>query len=103
VNDPVLLFAIILLVILILPVILRKFRIPALIGLIVSGIIIRPSGFNIIEKTSAIDLFATIGMLLIIFIAGLDIDQKQFRRTKYKNLLFGLLTYTIPFGLGNRR
>ena len=100
INDPVLVFAIILLVILISPVILRKFRIPGLIGLIVSGIIIGPSGFNIIEKSSAIDLFATIGMLLLMFIAGLDLDQKQFRRTKYKSLLFGLLTYTIPFGLG---
>jgi Kef-type K+ transport system membrane component KefB/nucleotide-binding universal stress UspA family protein len=95
-----LVFAIILLVILISPVLLRKFRIPGLIGLIVSGIIIGPSGFNIIEKSHTIDLFATIGMLFLMFIAGLDLDQQQFRRTKYKSLLFGFLTYTIPFGLG---
>ena len=100
INNPVLVFAIILLVILISPVVLRKFRIPSLIGLIVSGIIIGPSGFNIIEKNNAIDLFATIGMLLLMFIAGLDLDQQQFRRTRYKSLLFGLLTYTIPFGFG---
>jgi Kef-type K+ transport system membrane component KefB/nucleotide-binding universal stress UspA family protein len=100
INDPVLVFAIILLVILISPVVLRKFRIPGLIGLIISGIIIGPSGFNIIEKTSAIDLFATIGMLLLMFMAGLDLDQQQFSRTRYKSLLFGLLTYTIPFGMG---
>jgi Kef-type K+ transport system membrane component KefB/nucleotide-binding universal stress UspA family protein len=100
IDDPVLVFAIILLVILISPVILRKFRIPGLIGLIISGILIGPSGFNIIEKNNAIDLFATIGMLLLMFIAGLDLDQQQFRRTRYKSLLFGLLTYTIPFGFG---
>jgi Kef-type K+ transport system membrane component KefB/nucleotide-binding universal stress UspA family protein len=100
ISNPVLVFAIILLVILISPVALRKFRIPGLIGLIVSGILIGPSGFNIIEKTNAIDLFATIGMLLLMFIAGLDLDQKQFRQTKYKSLLFGILTYTIPFGFG---
>ena len=100
VNDPVLVFAIILLIILISPVLLRKFRIPGIIGLIISGIIIGPSGFNIIEKGHAIDLFATIGMLFLMFIAGLDLDQQQFRRTKYKSLLFGFLTYTIPFGIG---
>jgi Kef-type K+ transport system membrane component KefB len=100
INNPVLVFAIILLVILISPVVLRKFRIPSLIGLIVSGIIIGPNGFNIIEKNNAIDLFATIGMLLLMFIAGLDLDQEQFRRTRYKSLLFGLLTYIIPFGFG---
>lgn len=100
VNDPVLVFAIILLIILISSVILRKFRIPGIIGLIISGIIIGPAGFNIIEKNQAIDLFATIGMLFLMFIAGLDLDQQQFRRTKYKSMLFGFLTYTIPFGIG---
>ena len=100
VNDPVLEFAIILLVILVSPVVFRKFKIPGILGLIVSGIIIGPNGFNIIEKSHAIDLFATIGMLFLMFIAGLDLDQQQFRRTRYKSLLFGFLTYTIPFGIG---
>ncbi len=100
VNNPVLVFTIILLVILISPVLLRKFRIPGILGLIISGIIIGPTGFNIIEKSQAIDLFATIGMLFLMFIAGLDLDQQQYRRTKYKSLLFGLLTYIIPFGIG---
>ena len=100
VTDPVLVFAVILLIILLSPVILRKIRVPGIIGLIVSGIIIGPSGFNIIEKNQAIDLFATIGMLFLMFIAGLDLDQQQFRRTKYKSLLFGFLTYTIPFATG---
>ena len=100
VNDPVLVFAIILLIILVSSVILRKIRIPGIIGLIISGIIIGPAGFNIIEKNQAIDLFATIGMLFLMFIAGLDLDQQQFRRTKYKSMLFGFLTYTIPFGIG---
>lgn len=100
VNDPVLEFAIILLVILVSPVIFRKLKIPGILGLIVSGIVIGPNGFNIIEKSNAIDLFATIGMLFLMFIAGLDLDQQQFRRTRYKSLLFGLLTYTLPFGIG---
>lgn len=100
VTDPVLVFAVILLIILLSPVILRKIRVPGIIGLIVSGIIIGPSGFNIIEKNQAIDLFATIGMLFLMFIAGLDLDQQQFRRTRYKSLLFGFLTYTIPFATG---
>ncbi len=100
VTDPVLVFAIILLIILVSPVILRKIRVPGIIGLIVSGIIIGPSGFNIIEKNQAIDLFSTIGLLFLMFIAGLDLDQQQFRRTRHKSLLFGLLTYTIPFSAG---
>lgn len=100
VTDPVLVFAVILLIILVSQMILRKIRVPGIIGLIISGIIIGPSGFNVIEKSQAIDLFATIGMLFLMFIAGLDLDQQQFRRTRHKSLLFGFLTYTIPFATG---
>lgn len=100
VNDPVIVFAVILLIILVSPVILRKFRVPGIIGLIASGIIIGPHGLNIIGQSHSIDLFATIGILFLMFIAGLDLDQQQFRRTRNKSLLFGLLTYTVPFGVG---
>lgn len=100
VNNPVLIFAIILFIILISPVILKKFRVPGILGLIVSGIIIGPNGLNIISDSQAIKLFATIGILFLMFIAGLDLDQQQFSRTRNKSLLFGLLTYTVPFSIG---
>jgi len=100
VSDPVFFFAIILFIILLSPIVLRKFRVPGIIGLIVSGIIIGPNGLNIIEKSQAIDLLATIGMLFLMFIAGLDLNQQQFKRTKHKSLLFGLLTYAVPFAAG---
>ncbi len=100
VNNPVLIFAIILFIILISPVILKKFRVPGILGLIVSGIIIGPNGLNIISDSQAINLFATIGILFLMFIAGLDLDQQQYQRTRNKSLLFGLLTYTVPFLIG---
>ena len=53
VNDPVIVFVLILGIILAAPVFLRKFRIPGIIGLIISGIIIGPNGLNIIEKSLA--------------------------------------------------
>jgi Kef-type K+ transport system membrane component KefB/nucleotide-binding universal stress UspA family protein len=100
VHDPVLIFAIILVIIFISPLLLRKFNVPGIIILIISGIIIGPNGLNIIENNGAIDLFSTIGILFLMFIAGLNLDQQQFRRTRYKSLLFGILTYIIPFIIG---
>lgn len=100
VGDPVLVFSIILLIIFVSPLLLRKFNIPGIIFLIISGLIIGPHGLNIIEKNGAIDLFSTIGILFLMFIAGLNLDQQQFRRTRSKSLIFGLLTYAIPFTLG---
>jgi len=98
-QNPVLIFAIILLIILFSPV-LGKINIPGIIGLIISGIIIGPFGFNIIENNSAIELFSTIGLLYIMFQAGLDLNINEFRSYKYKSITFGFLTFIIPLSIG---
>jgi Kef-type K+ transport system membrane component KefB len=99
-DNPVLVFSTILLIILLSPILLRKLKIPGIIGLIVSGTIIGPHGFNVLEKTSAIQLFSTIGLLYIMFIAGLELDMGDFKRNKNKSLIFGLLTFIIPIAIG---
>ena len=105
IQNPVLLFSVLLFIILLSPIILRKMRIPAIIGLIISGIIIGPHGLGLIgEKTmeaeGSIKLFSTIGLLYIMFIAGLELDLTRFRKQMNKTLLFGGLTFIIPLGLG---
>ncbi|MDX9695774.1 MAG: cation:proton antiporter [Bacteroidales bacterium] len=99
-ENPVLSFALILFIILLSPIVLKKLNIPGIIGLIISGVIIGPKGFNIIENNSAVELFSTIGLLYIMFIAGLDLDMQGFKANKNKSLLFGLFTFVIPFVLG---
>jgi Kef-type K+ transport system membrane component KefB len=98
--SPVLVFSVILLIILLSPILLRRLNIPGIIGLIISGVIIGPNGLNVLEKNSAIDLFSTIGLLYIMFIAGLDLDLQDFRSQRNRSLLFGLLTFAIPMGIG---
>lgn len=99
-KNPVLIFSLVLLIILLSPILLRKLKIPGIIGLIVSGVVIGPFGFNILEKTSAIQLFSTIGLLYIMFIAGLELDLNQFKVNRNKSAVFGFLTFAIPLGIG---
>ena len=99
-HGPVLVFGVVLFIILLSPLLLRQLKVPGVIGLIISGIIVGPHGLNILEKSSAVDLFSTIGLLYIMFIAGLDLDLEEFRRYKYKSLAFGLFTFTIPLVIG---
>ncbi len=99
-DNPVLIFSLILLIILLSPILLRKLNIPGIIGLIIAGVIIGPYGLNILEKNSAVDLFSTIGLLYIMFIAGLELDLNEFRANRNKSLLFGLFTFIIPLGVG---
>lgn len=99
-QSPILVFSLILTIILLSPIILGRLNIPGIIGLIISGIIVGPHGFNIIENNSAIDLFSTIGLLYIMFIAGLELDLNEFKSNRNKSLLFGIFTFAIPLGLG---
>ncbi|MDX1601887.1 MAG: cation:proton antiporter, partial [Salinimicrobium sediminis] len=99
-TNPVLVFSLILLIILISPIVLRRLNIPGIIILIVSGIIIGPFGAGLLEQNSAIDLFSTIGLLYIMFIAGLELDMNQFKANRNKSFLFGFFTFIIPLGIG---
>ena len=98
-QDPVPIFTIVLFIILLAPILLRKLRIPSIIGLILAGMAIGDHGFNLIAKGS-IDLFGKAGLLYIMFLAGLELDMAEFKKNKYKSLVFGALTFAIPLGLG---
>lgn len=99
-GNPVLIFSLILFIILLSPILLRKLNIPGIIGLIIAGLVIGPYGLNILEKNSAIDLFSTIGLLYIMFIAGLELDMNEFKLNKNKSLLFGFFTFIFPLSIG---
>ena len=99
-SNPVLVFSLILFIILLSPILLRKLNIPGIIGLIISGVIIGPYGLHILEKNAAVDLFSTIGLLYIMFIAGLELDMNEFKVNRNKSLLFGLFTFIIPLSIG---
>ncbi len=99
-TNPVLMFSLILFIILLAPLLLSRIKVPGIIGLIISGVIIGPHGFNILTRNSAVELFSTIGLLYIMFIAGLELDLNEFRKNKYKSLLFGFFTFIIPLGIG---
>ncbi|GAA0555474.1 cation:proton antiporter [Chitinophaga japonensis] len=98
-KDPIPIFSLVLFIILLAPIILRKFRIPSIIGLILAGMAIGDHGFKIIEKGS-IDLFGKAGLLYIMFLAGLELDMAEFRKNRHRSIIFGAFTFLIPIALG---
>ena len=100
VKEPVLLFAIILLVMLIAPAILQRLRIPGIVGLILAGALLGPHGFNVLARSQEVVLLGTIGLLYIMFWAGLEIDLVTFRKNRHKSLAFGMFTFAIPLTFG---
>ncbi len=100
VTDPVLTFAIVMLIILIAPLVMQRLRVPGMIGLILAGIIVGPNAIHILDRSETIQLLGKVGLLYIMFIAGLEIDLNLFRRYRNHSLIFGTATFVIPQVLG---
>src|SRR5690606_37347069 len=99
-SNPVLVFSLILFIILVAPILLRRIKIPGIIGLILSGVLIGPHGLGWLETDAAVSLFSTIGLLYIMFIAGLELDMNEFRKSRHKSIVFGIFTFLIPLAIG---
>ena len=99
-EDPILKFLLILVIILAAPLILNKLKIPYLLGLIIAGAVIGPHGLNLVLRDSSIILSGTAGLLYIMFLSGLDMDMSDFGRNSWRSLVFGLYTFCVPLGLG---
>lgn len=92
-EDPVLKFLVVLIIILFAPILLNKIKVPHLLGLIIAGAVIGPNGFNVLARDSSIVVTGTTGLLYIMFLAGLEIDLAEFKKNKWKSITFGLYTF----------
>ena len=100
ITEPVIVFGIVLLVILAVPMLFTRLRIPGIIGLILSGMILGPSGFNIIASKGSIELLGTVGLMYLMFLAGLELDMHTFAQSRKKSIVFGALTFLVPLVIG---
>lgn len=100
IENPVLIFFIVLFIILTTPILLNRFRIPHIIGLIIAGIIIGPYGLNLLARDSSFEIFGQVGILYLMFLAGIEMDIFTLLRNRRPGTIFGLLTFGIPMILG---
>ncbi|HTN68409.1 MAG TPA: cation:proton antiporter [Dysgonamonadaceae bacterium] len=99
-TNPVLIFAVLLFIILISPILLKRLNIPSIIGLILAGVVIGPHGLNLISDSEGVNMFSSIGLLYIMFIVGLELDLNEFKANRNKSLVFGFFTFIIPLAVG---
>ncbi|WP_375473637.1 cation:proton antiporter [uncultured Nostoc sp.] len=100
-KEPIVPFAILLAVILVIPIIFERLRLPGLVGLVFSGLVLGPSGWNLFQSDSPmINLLSDIGLIYLLFVAGLEVDLEQFRRKKSRAFGFASLTFSVPLLIG---
>jgi Kef-type K+ transport system membrane component KefB len=100
-TNPVIIFSLVLFIILFAPILLKKIKVPHIIGLILAGVAVGPYALNLLKRDSSIVLFGTVGLLYIMFLAGLEIDLKEFKKNRLKILFFGFVTFMLPLIAGS--
>lgn len=96
ITDPVFIFALVMMIILIAPLLFSRFKIPGIIGLIIAGVIVGPNATGLLERDQTMELLGTVGLLYIMFVAGLEINLAQFEKYRNRSLFFGSLTFLLP-------
>ncbi len=99
-TNPVHIFALVSLILLLAPMILTRLRLPGTVGLILAGVIVGPHGLHVLDKDASVVLLGTVGILYIMFLSGLEVDFQDFKRSSRKSLIFGALTFAIPQAVG---
>ena len=93
VTDPVMIFFIVLVIILLAPILLNRLKIPHIIGMIVAGVVIGPYGIGLLSRDASFEIFGQVGILYLMFLAGIEIDMYHLKKNMSKGLTFGLYTF----------
>lgn len=99
-TQPVAIFLLVLLIILVCPIVFRRLGIPQIVGLIASGIIVGPYGLNVLARDASFEIFGQVGILYLMFLAAVEIDMFHLRKNLKRGIIFGLITFAIPMFAG---
>lgn len=99
-SDPVMIVLVLLTTALVVPGLSRLVRLPDIVGLILAGMLLGPHGLGILARDQVVGLFAAVGILSLMFIAGMEIDIRDFRKNRTRSMVFGVLTFFIPMVFG---
>ena len=100
-QSPLATFALLLAISVLVPPLIRRLGLPDLVGLLLAGVLIGPHALGWLQENSpTVRLLADVGVIYLLFIAGLEIDLAQFQRIRARSLRFGVLTFSLPMLAG---
>jgi Kef-type K+ transport system membrane component KefB len=82
------------------PMLLRRFQIPWVTAVIFAGMVLGPYGLNVVNQGEVMDFLATIGLVFLMFTAGLDTKFSVLKKAGKEVLTFSLVNLAIPFSTG---
>lgn len=100
ISQPVAIFLLVLVIILLGPVVFRRLKVPPIVGLIIAGMAVGPYGFGLLDRDASFRIFGEVGILYIMFQAAVEIDMFHLRQQYRRGLVFGVLSFLLPMTAG---
>ena len=78
----------------------KKFKLPQVVGALLAGVILGPSVLGILHETNFIDQLSSLGVIVLMFAAGLETDVAELKKTGKASLVAAVLGVIIPLVAG---
>lgn len=75
----------------------ERLNLPQVVGAIIAGIILGPSGVGILQETEFLSKTAEIGVIMLMFVAGLDTDLIELKKVGFMAFFIALMGVIVPF------
>ena len=95
-TDAGAVFAVLLLLVLVGPMLVRPLRLPDLVGLILLGMLVGPNVLHVVSGQILINALGFVGLLYLMFQGGLDLDLEGFVQRRRESIVFGTITTLVP-------
>jgi Kef-type K+ transport system membrane component KefB len=74
----------------------RRIQMPQVVGALLAGLIMGPAMLNILHETNFIHQMAELGVIVLMFTAGLETDMKELEKTGKASMVIALLGVVVP-------
>ncbi|MDF2750869.1 MAG: napA [Gaiellaceae bacterium] len=82
------------------PLLAERLRLPGIVGVLLGGTLVGPFVLDWVTRAGVVASLGALGLLYLMFLAGLELDLDEFQRNRRPALTFGALTFALPFFLG---
>ena len=85
---------------LVLSLLFYRLGLPMIVGQLVAGMLVGPSGLGLIQDLTAIDLLASLGIVMLLFVIGLELDPRDLRKIGARALVLTIVEFTVAVAVG---
>ncbi len=78
----------------------KKIKLPQVVGALVAGLLIGPACFNLVESTEFITQLSEIGVIVLMFAAGLETDINELKKSGLASFIIAVLGVVVPLVMG---